>query len=81
MKSTLSSPRDKSLSVRLTPQNHFLSMLQSHSYCIVSPLTVNYIMSRNDDDISQWRDCGALDARTAHGGCPCWRHYRDSTHK
>lgn len=49
--------------------------------CLYGALTVNYIMSRNGDDISRWWVRWALEARAAHGCCPCWRHYRDSTHK
>lgn len=84
MKYTLSSPTNKSPSVR---QIHFsfvvgvsvhaaVTQLLSCQPCFSWALTVNNIMSRNGDDISHWWGCGALVARTAHGGCP-W----DSMHK
>lgn len=58
--------QNQTLLVILLQELDFLSTLPSHSYCPVSSLTVKYIMSKNGDDISHWRDCGALEARTAH---------------
>lgn len=51
-------------------------LLLFHWPCLCSALTVNYI--RPGGDI---RDCGAPEALKTLGGCPCWRHYRDSMYK
>lgn len=94
MKYILSSPREKSLSVRDitkkvggdfmgigTSGHAAFTPLLSCQRCLCWALTVNYIMDRNGDNISRCWDCGTPEAHTAHGGCPCWRHFRDSMHK